>query len=360
MIKIAVYTIALNEEKHVSRWFESAKEADLLLIADTGSTDKTKEIAKSLGIEVHDVSVSPWRFDVARNMSLDLIPEDFDICIQLDMDEVLSKGWRPKLEEAWKSGNQWPIYRHVTSRTIEGKPYSYQHYFKIHPRKGMFWKYPIHEVVTPKDGQSFKREFIDVEVDHIKDLSKSRTSYLALLELAVQEMPRDWRMWHYLNREYYYNQNWHRVLQTASQGLEIPHGWNVERASTCMWASDAAHRLGYPDWAMQWADRATKEAPEFYEAWHWHAHIAHLQSRWKECFESSARILFLDRQHHHLVKPSVWEFQGYDLLALSAHKLGKNDKAVKYGQLAVEGSPNDERLRRNLGFYREAFNSGLR
>lgn len=100
MIKIAVYTIALNEEKHVNRWFESAREADFLLIADTGSTDKTRDIAKSLGIEVHDISVTPWRFDVARNMSLDLIPEDFDICIQLDMDEVLSPGWRPKIEEA--------------------------------------------------------------------------------------------------------------------------------------------------------------------------------------------------------------------------------------------------------------------
>ena len=37
-MKIAVYTIALNEENFVKRWFESAKEADYLLIADTGST----------------------------------------------------------------------------------------------------------------------------------------------------------------------------------------------------------------------------------------------------------------------------------------------------------------------------------
>ncbi len=48
-MRIAVYTIALNEEKHVKRWYESAKDADYLLIADTGSTDKTVEIAESLG-----------------------------------------------------------------------------------------------------------------------------------------------------------------------------------------------------------------------------------------------------------------------------------------------------------------------
>ena len=50
-MKIAVYTIALNEEKFVERWYESAKDADYLMIADTGSTDKTKRIAKKLGIK---------------------------------------------------------------------------------------------------------------------------------------------------------------------------------------------------------------------------------------------------------------------------------------------------------------------
>ena len=59
-MKVAVYTIALNEEKHVQRWYESAKDADYLLIADTGSTDRTVEIAKSLGINVINIKIDPW------------------------------------------------------------------------------------------------------------------------------------------------------------------------------------------------------------------------------------------------------------------------------------------------------------
>ena len=42
-MKIAVYCIALNEEKFVESWYNSAKDADYLLIADTGSTDCTVE-----------------------------------------------------------------------------------------------------------------------------------------------------------------------------------------------------------------------------------------------------------------------------------------------------------------------------
>jgi glycosyltransferase involved in cell wall biosynthesis len=45
-MKIAIYTIALNERQFVDKWFEAAKGADYLLIADTGSTDGTVERAR--------------------------------------------------------------------------------------------------------------------------------------------------------------------------------------------------------------------------------------------------------------------------------------------------------------------------
>ena len=350
-MKIAVYTIALNEERHVARWHESAKEADLLLIADTGSTDKTKFMAKSLGIKVYEISVAPWRFDVARNASLALVPEDFDVCIQLDMDETLQPGWRPKVEAAFLAGNNWPIYKHVTSRTTDGKPRTYQHYFKIHPRKGFIWKYPIHEVLISQPGVAFKREVIDLEVDHTQDHTKSRKSYLNLLEMAVDEDPSDWRMNHYLNREYFYNKDWLKVLQSAYQCEAINGGWDIERGSTYMWASEAAHHLKMPSLAEDWARKSTDSAPHFYEVWHWRAHIAHLNKKWPECLEYAGKRLSLIRQDHHLVKPEVWEWWGYDLMALSNHKLGMHGEAVVYGNLALSNNPSNDRLRKNLEFY---------
>ena len=38
-MKIAVYAIALNEAKHAKRWAEATKDADIRIVADTGSTD---------------------------------------------------------------------------------------------------------------------------------------------------------------------------------------------------------------------------------------------------------------------------------------------------------------------------------
>lgn len=353
-IKIAVYTIALNEEKHVKRWYESAKEADVLLIADTGSTDSTAFLAKSLGIKVYQIEVKPWRFDVARNAALALIPGDVDLCISMDMDEVLVPGWRTSLEEDFEQGINFPSIKLVLGRDEAGNPLNFFDAPRIHPRQGFYWKYPIHEVISPQVGVAFNRGAAKAEMEHIPDRSKSRNSYIDLLETARIEFPTDWRMAHYLIREYHYNSRYVDILRLTEESLDLNEGWSIERASVSIWASNAAWQLGLKKSSIEWARQATKDAPDFYEAWHWRAHIAHLLGKWPETFESATKILNLERHRHHLVKPEVWNWWGYDLIALSAHKLGNQVEAVKYGELALQGSPEDSRLKANLAAYRSA------
>jgi tetratricopeptide (TPR) repeat protein len=350
-LRIAVYTIALNEGKFVNRWFESAKDADLLVIADTGSSDQTMKFAKDLGIQVESIKVDPWRFDVARNLNLQMIPEDFDICIQLDMDEVLPAGWRLVVEESFKNDNNWPTYKHVTKRNPDGSAHTYQMYFKIHPRLGFTWKYPIHEVLTPEPGVVFSRNEIALEVDHLQDPTKDRSSYLHLLETAVQENPSDWRMNHYLVREYWYLKEWDKILKGAHTVERLNGGWDVERSSTYMWAAEAAYKLGYFGWATEWADKAIWVAPKFYEAKWLRAQIAHWQEDWEACFRFAIQFETHVRQDHHLVLPHVWEWMAFDLIALSAYKLGKKEIAIFYGEKAVSVNPSDERLQQNLKYY---------
>ena len=66
-MKIAVYAISKNESQFVERFCKSAVDADLIVIADTGSTDNTVELAKEHGAVVYDICISPWRFDKARD-----------------------------------------------------------------------------------------------------------------------------------------------------------------------------------------------------------------------------------------------------------------------------------------------------
>ncbi len=138
-MKVAIYTISKNEEKHVRRWFESVKDADYWLIADTGSTDKTVEIARELGITVVPIYVNPFRFDDARNASLALLPADIDYCIALDLDETMSKGWREELQKAFDEGIDRPTYRRIESFNPDGTANSEFDGFKVHRRQNMRW-----------------------------------------------------------------------------------------------------------------------------------------------------------------------------------------------------------------------------
>ena len=100
--KICVYAICKNESKFVKRWVESMKEADEIYVLDTGSEDNTRDLLESLGVHVYKKTISPWRFDTARNESLKLVPSDCDICVCTDLDEVFESGWRAKLENIWE------------------------------------------------------------------------------------------------------------------------------------------------------------------------------------------------------------------------------------------------------------------
>ena len=79
---------------------DSMSEADDICVLDTGSTDDTAEKLRARGAHVEQKLISPWRFDIARNESLKLIPKDADICCCIDLDEQFRSGWCEKLERA--------------------------------------------------------------------------------------------------------------------------------------------------------------------------------------------------------------------------------------------------------------------
>ena len=98
-LKITVYAISKNEENFVDRWYESMREADNIVVLDTGSTDNTVKKLKEKGVIVKTQIITPWRFDIARNESLKLIPPDTDVCVCTDLDEVFEPNWREKIEK---------------------------------------------------------------------------------------------------------------------------------------------------------------------------------------------------------------------------------------------------------------------
>ena len=119
-MRIAVYAICKNESQFVDRWMDSMSEADQVVVLDTGSTDDTVERLKKRGAQVTVELISPWRFDVARNRSLDLVSEDTDICVCTDLDEVFHTKIGVKLCSMAGGGvsrNLWNFFRTAPAGT---------------------------------------------------------------------------------------------------------------------------------------------------------------------------------------------------------------------------------------------------
>ena len=104
--RVYVYAICKNERAFAARWMQSMREADGVYVLDTGSTDGTPEALTELGAQVTCEEITPWRFDTARNRSLELVPADADICVCTDLDEYFTPGWREQVESAWAEGAQ--------------------------------------------------------------------------------------------------------------------------------------------------------------------------------------------------------------------------------------------------------------
>jgi len=351
-MKVAVYTIALNEEQFLESWYESAKDADYLLIADTGSSDGTVEKARELGINVIEITVKPWRFDIARNASLAAIPADIDYCIALDMDEVLVGNWKAELERVKGRGVTRPRYQYTWSwkdpeETLPSLQYGGD---KIHSRFNYRWKHPVHEVLVA-DRINEVQDWVDFEIHHHPDNSKPRSQYFPLLELAVQEDPWDDRNAYYYARELFFNNQFKKAANEFKRHLSLPTAtWRPERSSSMRYIAKCSVGKEREKWLKQ----AVGECPERREPLVDLALFYYENNQWKDCLNFAKRALRIsEKPMEYLCEEFAWGSVPLDLVAVSSYYLGDYDQALLYGKKALKLEPDNARLQSNLKLYED-------
>ena len=353
--KICVYAISKNEEKFVKRWYESVKEADSIYVLDTGSNDKTVSMLKDLGVNVSVKEIKPWRFDVARNESLKLVPEDCDICVCIDIDEVISKGWRKKLEEIWDDNTNQLRYIYNWSHDDNGKPLVSFYYEKIHARNGFKWIYPVHEVLEfSKEKEVFKTTE-EIVVDHYPDSTKSRSNYLPLLELSVKENPDNDRNMHYLGREYMFHGKYNEAIDTLIKHLNLKSAtWKDERCASMRFIARCYKYLKRYDEAKMWLDKAINEAPYLRDPYVERAILEYELNNFEDVKKYC--LLALEIKNHtktYINEPFSWNYTIYDLLSISEFYLGNIESSLKWINKAIKIEPNNKRLINNKKIIQE-------
>lgn len=344
-MKIAVISIAKNESKHVDRWFNSAKDADALIVLDTGSSDTTVDRCKQLGITVHERQYETWRFDTARNDLLALVPDDIDFVINLDLDEVLVDGWRAHLEGVDPKVTR-PRYKYVWNWLEDGSEGLVYSGDKIHTRHGYVWRHPVHEVLTPATVTEVQGH-IGMEIHHHADNQKSRAQYLPLLMMSVDEDPEDDRNTYYCARELYFNGLNEQSIALFKRHLSMERSkWPPERAFSMRYLAKLI-----PDEREVWLMRACAEYNSR-ECWLDLSEHYYNKMHWAGCYWAADKTLSITNQDgFYLNEARCWGARPYDLAAISAYYLEMYEIAEEYGAKAMELDPADERLRTNYFFY---------
>lgn len=347
-MKIAVYAIAKNEEQFVKRFCESAKDADLILIADTGSEDNTVSEAKACGALVSEIFVNPWRFDTARNTALSLLPRDVDVCISMDLDEVLLPGWREEIERLWV-GNTNRL-QHMFDNG-DGLKFSVS---RVHGRNGFNWKYPCHEYITVDPRIEEKLVGTDMALMlHQPDKTKSRGQYLPMLEMAIKEDPNCHRSQFYYARELSFHGKLEQSKEAFKKFLDMPSAkWYVERAYAYRMIGSVEELSGND--GESWFYKSLSEDPTTREPWLELTIKAYKKQNWEDCYLYAKNALRLkEMPPWHTTDVRAWREAPHDFLAIAAYKLKLKEEAIKHGTIAVEFAPNNQRLVNNLKYYKE-------
>lgn len=362
-LKICVYAICKNEEEFVDRWMDSMGEADMVIVTDTGSSDGTVAKLRGRGAVVFEEVISPWRFDVARNLSLSHVPGDVDIAVCTDLDEVFNPGWRTLLAGAWQSDATMANYLYNWSLNEDGTPHTQFTYFKAHAKDCYEWACPVHEFLRFKAGSKVreKKVFVDgMVLNHYPDPSKSRSSYLGLLEMGHNENPADERMAYYLGREYMYKGMWHECIETLKAHLKLPGAsWKDERCASMRWIAHSYHKLCDNGAAYAWYLRAIAEVPHMRDAYVEFAKVAYALEDWVTVLAMTSEALKIKEKSKTYVNQGyAWDHTPDDLAAIACYRLGNYAAALVHAKRALGFSANDSRLQGNFAIIARALWGG--
>lgn len=227
----ANHTILKNELKYIDKWLEYSKDIDFKVLLDTGSTDGSWEYLQELAqkdssLIVEQKIYDPWRFDVARNYNLSMIPNNVSWVFSADMDEYFSINTLDQLEFLI---SQRPDVTNMSCCRLD--VYSYEVFVgqpkhigsnKIFRYGDYKWRSRIYEHVSwiHKDKPEVEIYNPNVFLIHDQDYKKqSRPElYIKMLtevwESGPVEDDYDWCMWFLVNH-YFTEKNFEMFIRTA-------------------------------------------------------------------------------------------------------------------------------------------------
>ena len=226
MSGISVCMIAKNEENKIERCLKSLEKYGFeIVIVDTGSTDRTKEIAARYTSKIYDFK---WieDFSAARNFSLEkagnnwIFMMDCDEWIEsIDMEEL--QYFQKHLPDAAGS-----VTRRNITGTKEHPGESFDHTERFFNRKRYHYTGRIHEQLTPKFEKTFETFLLNTAIGHDgyqmspKERNEKAERNIHLLKMELADTPDSPYLYYQLGKGYDIIENYKESVLYYEQALK--------------------------------------------------------------------------------------------------------------------------------------------
>jgi tetratricopeptide (TPR) repeat protein len=274
---VSAVLIARNEANVIRRCLESLQGLDQIVVYDTGSSDLTPDIARSMGADVHTaVPEIPFHFANARNAALAKAKHDW--VLSIDADEVLREGSIGALRDGVGRYPGTVGYRiNFVHRDAEGTSEMPNPRMTLFLRNVWTWRYRVHERFFPEKGMRSPvvRDLPQVSVDHfpVGDKADRHEQNMELLRLCIQESPEYHYAVHQLAMEHVLLEEWDKAAPMFERFLGSPDAKRPPYGPTTalMQLGRCRARMGDTDGSMKAFDQAARALPDRREALYWAA-----------------------------------------------------------------------------------------
>ncbi|MDR2525589.1 MAG: glycosyltransferase [Oscillospiraceae bacterium] len=250
MPTISLCMIVKNEEQVLARCLASAKDlVDEIVIVDTGSSDKTKEIASQFTDRIYDFE---WidNFAAARNFAFAKGTGDY--LMWLDADDIIQPEDAEKFRavcETLLPHNDTIMMKYNIAFDEHGNPtFSYFRERVVRNCPAAKWEGAIHEVITPFGRIAHSHAAVTHRRKGKSDPLRNLRLFEKLLKKGAAFSPREQ---FYYARELYYAARYADAIAAFEKFLKDGNGWMENNIEACRVLAQCETALEHPEKALQ-------------------------------------------------------------------------------------------------------------
>ena len=355
MITLSLCMIVKNEEAVLARCLDSISSAvDEIIIVDTGSVDRTKEIAKKYTDKIYNFE---WvdDFSAARNFSF--LHAEKEYCIWLDADDIILENdllQLKNLKQTLDKSCDVVMMPYHTAFDESGKPLFLYYRERIIKNTHLpLWQGEIHEAIAPFG----KIIYSNIAVTHKKETPAEPMRNLNIFKKILTRRTLSPREQFYYGRELYYNSLYDEAISILQDFLSSESGWIENKIDACSTLADCFLAKEDTSSAISALSKSFLHSSPRAEACCKLGNIMLNLKNYREAifWYTKALSMTADTQSGSFILPDCYGFIPAIQLCVCYDKLHDFEKANQYNELALSFKPYSSEALYNKKYFENIF-----